>query len=192
MGIALVWPVIMAIGIQFLPESPRWEYGRGNAEEARAAVAQIYGVSINHPQVIEEIREIRQAHEEEQADDAGKWFDIFMAPTMCRRIMMGVTLQMGQQLTGANYFFYYGTTLFAAAGVGNSFITAIVLGAVNFVATIFGVLIVDKFGRRRPLILGGIWIAICLMVRTSEQEYTLLTKIIIDICVNRPFLPGRR
>lgn len=168
MGIALVWPVIMAVGIQFLPESPRWQYQRGNTEGARGAIAQIYGVSVNHPQVVEEIREIRQTHEAEQVERSGHWFDIFMARTMFRRIVVGVLLQIGQQLTGANYFFYYGTTLFAAAGVGNSFVTAIVLGTVNFVATIVGVLIVDKFGRRRPLIVGGVWIAVCLMVRSPS------------------------
>lgn len=173
MGIALVWPVIMAVGIQFLPESPRWEYRQGHQEEARATIAQIYGVSVNHQQVVDEIREIRQMHEEELAGGAGHWFDVFTAPTMFKRILIGVVLQMGQQLTGANYFFYYGTTLFSAAGVGNSFITAIVLGVVNFVVTVFGVLMVDKFGRRRLLILGGIWIAVCLLVFASVGHFYL-------------------
>ena len=28
------------------------------------------------------------------------------------RILLGMTIQMFQQLTGANYFFYYGTVIF--------------------------------------------------------------------------------
>lgn len=173
MGIALVWPVVMSIGIQFLPESPRWEYRQGHQEEARAAIAQIYAVSVNHQQVVDEIREIQQRHEEEQGSGDSQWFDVFTAPTMFRRIVIGVVLQMGQQLTGVNYFFYYGTTLFSAAGVGNSFITAIVLGAVNFVATVFGILLVDRFGRRKLMIHGGIWIALCLLIFASIGHFYL-------------------
>lgn len=48
---------------------------------------------------------------------------------------MGMMIQSLQQLTGDNYFFYYGTTIFQAVGLEDSFETAIVLGVVNFVST---------------------------------------------------------
>ncbi|KAG5220089.1 hexose transporter hxt [Salix suchowensis] len=46
---------------------------------------------------------------------------------------------------GANYFFYYGATVFQSVGLADSFITQIILGAVNFVCT-FGGLWVPNVG----------------------------------------------
>ncbi|CAI7279897.1 CPS_collapsed_G0017460.mRNA.1.CDS.1 [Saccharomyces cerevisiae] len=39
---------------------------------------------------------------------------------------IGIVIQSLQQLTGCNYFFYYGTTIFNAVGMQNSFETSIV------------------------------------------------------------------
>ena len=86
------------------------------------------------------------------------WVDLmFQAPRMPYRIVLGVVLQAFQQLTGANYFFYYvrvflsscrtGLTvltpcnrapvIFKGAGISNVFVTQMILGGVNF-GTTFG------------------------------------------------------
>ena len=57
---------------------------------------------------------------------------------------------MFQQLTGANYFFYYGATIFQSVGIQDSFVTQIILGAVNFVCTFGGIYIMENV---RPLVL---------------------------------------
>lgn len=67
MGIGYVWSVIMAVGICFLPESPRWDYRRGNIERARKTISSVYGVEQNHYEVNREIREIKAKLEVEQA-----------------------------------------------------------------------------------------------------------------------------
>jgi SP family sugar:H+ symporter-like MFS transporter len=63
-----------------------------------------------------------------------------------------------------SYFFYYGATIFQSVGISDSFITQIILGAVNFVSTFGGLYIMEKFGRRWPLILGGLWMSLWLFV----------------------------
>lgn len=68
-----------------------------------------------------------------------------------------MSLQSLQQLTGANYFFYYGATIFTSVGLQDSFITQIILGAVNFGCTFGGLYVMERFGRRWPLIIGGLW-----------------------------------
>lgn len=54
-----------------------------------------------------------------------------------------MAIQTLQQLTGANYFFYYGATIFGSVGIDDSFITQIILGAVNFVCTFLGLYIMQ-------------------------------------------------
>lgn len=77
------------------------------------------------------------------------------------RTALGVFLQTFNQLTGANYFFYYGATIFQSVGIEDSYITQIVLGAVNFFCTLWGLWILERFGRRKPMIFGGIWQCEC-------------------------------
>jgi SP family sugar:H+ symporter-like MFS transporter len=168
MGIGLVWPTIMAIGVQFLDESPRWDYRKGNTERAGRSIAKTYSVTSDHSTVTNELQDIQTALEAESAAEDVRWYDVFKAPTMLRRIIVGMVLQMMQQMTGVNYFFYYGTALFSAAGVGDSYITAVILGAVNFVATFVGLWIAGNVGHRKALIWGGAWISMCLFVSYSS------------------------
>jgi SP family sugar:H+ symporter-like MFS transporter len=57
--------------------------------------------------------EMRQKFEEEQAEAATtRWYDAFTGPRMAYRILLGMTIQSLQQLTGANFIFYYGNTIF--------------------------------------------------------------------------------
>lgn len=67
-------------------------------------MTKLYGVSDNHRAVAEELAEIKQKHQEEMAHKNTSYFEMFTAPRMLYRIALGVTLQMLQQLTGANYF----------------------------------------------------------------------------------------
>lgn len=164
MGISLVWPSIMAIGVLFLDESPRWDYRKGNTERAERTIAKTYSVQPGHSVVSAELQEIRTALEAETAATDMRWYDVFRAPTMLRRIAVGMTLQMLQQLTGINYFFSYATDLFAAAGVGDGYVTAVILGVVNFLATLAGLWVAGNVGHRKALIWGGIWISLCLFV----------------------------
>ena len=133
LGIGFVWPAIMAVGICFLRESPRWDYRQGNMDAARKTIALSYGVPENNWEVNREMREIKDKFDAEQAGGGKhRFYEVFTAPRMGYRVALGVTLQALQQLTGANYFFYYGTTIFASVGLADSYVTSIILGAVNF------------------------------------------------------------
>lgn len=174
MGIGFIWPVIMGVGILFLRESPRWEYRRGKIDSARKTVAMSYSVPEDHPEVTREIKEIKEKLDAEQAG-GGKhpWYEIFTGPKMLYRTLLGITLQALQQLTGANFYFYYGTTIFASVGLPNPYVTSIILGAVNFGTTFPGLYIVERFGRRPALITGALWMFMCFMVFASLGHFAL-------------------
>ena len=139
MGVGFIWSVTMAIGIMFLRESPRWEYRKGKIESARTTIAKSYGVPENHWEVDREVREIKAKLDAENAG-GGKhpWYEVFTGPRMMYRVLLGVSMQALQQLTGANFFFYYGTTIFTATGLDDSFQTSMILGGINFFMTIPG------------------------------------------------------
>lgn len=55
-----------------------------------------------------------------------------------------MSLQCLQQLTGANYFFYYGATIFQSVGIDDSYVTQIILGSVNFGCTFGGLYVMER------------------------------------------------
>ena len=172
MIIALIWPTVMGAGMMLLPESPRWDFRHGNVDRAARTMANMYSVSVDHPQIVDELRNFEEAEEAEKLSGPAKWYEVFTAPTMLKRVVVGMTLQAGQQLTGANYFFYYGNTLFASAGVGNSYVTAVILAVVNFLATFASLWICERFGRRKALMSGALEIAMSLLVSIFDAATT--------------------
>ncbi|KAF4565658.1 hexose transporter hxt1 [Pleurotus pulmonarius] len=160
-AIGIVWALILAIGMIFMPESPRWLAAHNRIEEARRSVALSRGVPVSEQQtnafVIREVEQIREAADKQRKLQAG-WLACFESKGKIRyRTFLGMTLQALQQLTGANYFFYYGATVFQSVGLADSFVTQIILGAVNFVCTFGGLWVLERYGRRIPLIIGGVW-----------------------------------
>ncbi|KAF8876788.1 general substrate transporter [Gymnopilus junonius] len=154
------WQAVIGIGLIW-PCSPRWLCAHGRPQEAERSVARAHGLRMSgekiDPFVRAEVDEISSQIEMEKHIRAG-WIDCFKPQNKTLyRTLLGMSLQSLQQLTGANYFFYYGATVFQSVGISDSFVTQIILGAVNFVCTFGGLYVMERFGRRRPLIYGGIW-----------------------------------
>lgn len=172
-GLSALWAIILGSTILLLPESPRYAYRKGKVEEARANMARLNGVEPHCAFIDSEIAEIQEKLEAESAGGDHPWHEIFTGPRMLYRTLLGMILQAGQQLTGANYFFYYGTTIFAATGLSNSYVTSIILGTVNVVATIAGLWIVENVGRRKAMMVGAAWMAACLFIYSFIGQYQL-------------------
>lgn len=174
LGIGFLWAIILGLGILFFPESPRFDYRHGKKEVARKSIAAFYGVSPEHRVVNDTMNDLAEKLREEEAGAEGrKWSEVFTGPRMRYRILLGMSIQAFQQLTGMNYFMYYGTTIFSSVGIENSFITQIILGAVNVVCTFPGLYMVEKFGRRKCLTLGALWMSACFLVFASMGQFKL-------------------
>ncbi|KAI1371743.1 general substrate transporter [Hypoxylon crocopeplum] len=172
-GLGFLWSIILGLGILVLPESPRHAYRKGREEEARNTIARLAGVDPQHRSVHDQITEIRVKLDEEKNSGKASWFEIFTGPRMLYRTLLGIVLQAGQQLTGANFFFYYGTTVFKSTGLSDSYVTQIILGTVNVATTIAGLWVVQNVGRRKALIAGAAWMMVCFFIYAFVGHYAL-------------------
>lgn len=62
------------------------------------------------------------------------------------------------------FIFYYGATILQSVGISDSFATQIILGSVIFICTFLGLYVMERFGRRMPLIIGGLMQSVWLFV----------------------------
>lgn len=175
LGIGWVWTLILGIGILLFPETPRYAYRKGRTQEAKETLCKVYGAPSNHCSIHIQLEEIESKLRSESTDVGGmvkEFGAMFKAPRMPYRIALGMTLQAFQQLTGANYFFYYGTTIFQSVQI-SSFVTQMILNGINFGVTFIGLYLVEHYGRRKSLIAGSIWMFVCFMIFASVGHFSL-------------------
>jgi sugar porter (SP) family MFS transporter len=137
-----------------LPESPRWLMLKGREEEALQTLANLHARGdTSDPFVLGEFHEMRNKIREESQIDQG-WGQIFSNRQNLRKVMLGVILQFSVQMTGVSFLQYYAPRIFAKVGFSTE--TTLLLGAAsgfpNLVAQFSVVMLVDKVGRRKPLI----------------------------------------
>ncbi|EOR00422.1 Hexose transporter 2 [Wallemia ichthyophaga EXF-994] len=141
-GLGFVLTCTLGCGIWLLPESPRWLMKNNKPEQARHALERIRGAETDFERTVVEhdFLEISGRIEIERQVESPfwqSWVECFIghhgSKKLVYRTLLGMMMQSLQQLTGANYFFYYGATIFQSVGLSDSFITQIILGAVNFI-----------------------------------------------------------
>ncbi|CCC70795.1 hypothetical protein NCAS_0F03110 [Naumovozyma castellii] len=168
LGLCFAWALFMIGGMTFVPESPRYLVEAGKIDEARASLSKVNKTPGDHPFIQQELELIEASVEEARAAGSASWGELFTGkPAMLQRTMLGIMIQSLQQLTGDNYFFYYGTTVFTAVGMQDSFETSIVFGIVNLASTCCSLYTVDKFGRRNCLLWGAVGMVCCYVVYAS-------------------------
>lgn len=105
LGLSFVPAAILAVGILFFSETPRYNYRHGKTDKAAATMSRVYGVPANNYSIQLELEEMRAKLEAESGAESPvrEWINMWKAPKMAYRLAIGMGLQMFQQLTGANY-----------------------------------------------------------------------------------------
>lgn len=86
-AVQFLWAVILAIGLAFLPESPRYFVRKGKLEKAAKALSSVRGQPVDSAYIQDELAEIIANHEYElqvvpQTSWIGSWANCFKGSLM--------------------------------------------------------------------------------------------------------------
>jgi len=171
-GIQFAWGLILAIGLFFLPDSPRYFVKRGQIQQAAHSLSRLRGQPIDSEYIQVELSEIvaNEEYERRIIPDTGffgSWMNCFtgslwQGKSNLRRTILGTSLQMMQQWTGVNFIFYYSTPFLKSTGaISNSFLISLIFNLVNVCSTPLSFWTVELFGRRPLLVWGALGMLIC-------------------------------
>ncbi|USL28009.1 sugar porter family MFS transporter [Priestia megaterium] len=159
LGIAVIPSGLLLLGMLFMPESPKWLTQNRKPNKARKVLLMTYDS-------IEEVdKEMFVMESLAKKNEKGN-FSLLFAKWARPIVLTGILVAVFQQLTGANTIFYYAPSVLSAAGLGDSAAIAgtIGVGIVNLVMTIVGSYLVDRWGRKKLLLLGSIGMASALVI----------------------------
>ena len=151
LALQIIFIIIIGIGINFFPESPRWLMKVGREEEARSVLQ-----ATRDGDVRNELKEIKKVvkFELETSTANHYWAMLFPKDKYARglrwRVFLAVWLQIMQELVGIGVITVYAVDLFQDAGFGEE-LSKLLAGFNNLsymFSVIFAVYTLDRFGRR--------------------------------------------
>ncbi|KAJ1722408.1 hypothetical protein LPJ53_003167 [Coemansia erecta] len=158
-GIQIVPALILFVSMIFMPYSPRWLVDNDRVDEAHKVLARLRsGGNMNDTEVVEELEEIKEAVRVDRETAVRSYLELLRFPIR-RRVVLGVVIQILQQLTGINVIMYYASTIFKQSGLSGdnaSLLAQGINGVVNMLATIPAILWIDRWGRRKTLMFGSL------------------------------------
>ncbi|CAN0910349.1 Inositol transporter 4 [Linum grandiflorum] len=170
LGVAGIPAVVQFFLMWSLPESPRWLYRENYVHEAKEILEKLYP----EEEVEREIQSMQESVENERAIEESIGKDMFsklkgaFSNTVVRRgLYAGVTVQVAQQFVGINTVMYYSPTIVQFAGFASKSVAlalSLITSGLNAAGSLISMMVVDKYGRRRLMLISMVGIILCLVV----------------------------
>ena len=151
LAIALIPAALLYLGMHFVPSSPRWLVSKGRIDEAKAT---LLGIRDTQREVDRELKEIIAQCDVERRH--GGSLSKLAEPWLLKLLGIGIALGFVIQFTGVNAFMYYTPMILKETGLGThaALIATIGNGVVAVVATLIGMWLINRLGRRTILLMG--------------------------------------
>ncbi|WP_349897630.1 sugar porter family MFS transporter [Parafrigoribacterium soli] len=160
LGVGAIPGAALAVGMLMVPHTPRWLLEHGREDEARTVLQKLRG-SDPDADIEQEIEEVRDAQRKESSTTVRD----LLKPNIRPLIWVGAGLAIFQQFVGINTVIYYAPTILSKTGLTNSasITQTVFVGVTNVVFTIIAVLLLDRIGRRRLLLIGTVGLTVAII-----------------------------
>ncbi|CAO2653429.1 Nn.00g028400.m01.CDS01 [Neocucurbitaria sp. VM-36] len=159
LGIQILPAIVLAALIMIFPESPRWLIDHGKVEQGLHNLAKLHAHgNENDPWVQAEFQQIQDAITFDHEHEAKSYIELFKDKSCFRRLFLSCAIQASIQMTGVSAIQYYSVTIYGKMGIkGDETLKYQAISSViALVAQALCILLIDKFGRRWPLIIGNL------------------------------------
>ncbi|XP_048230106.1 plastidic glucose transporter 4 [Ricinus communis] len=167
--IAAVPAILLALGMAFSPESPRWLFQQGKIAEAEKSIKTLYGKD----RVAEVMLELSSAGQGGSAEPEAGWLDLFSS-RYWKVVSVGVALFFFQQMAGINAVVYYSTAVFRSVGIASDVAASALVGASNVFGTTIASSLMDKQGRKSLLITSFCGMAVSMLLLSLSFTWKVL------------------
>jgi MFS family permease len=181
--------ILLLVGLIWLPESPRHLIEKDRDDAAMKILRKLHYDGHNDEWIQNEYNEIRATLSAERAITAPGWAVMFKVPAWRKRLLLGVLIQVFTQLTGiseltplpstlsirtnidiTDVIGYYQTIMYEALGIKGhrALLVAGIYNCVGPIANlIFIFFILDRVGRKKPLLIGAFCITLALFAEAG-------------------------
>jgi sugar porter (SP) family MFS transporter len=156
----------LLLGMLCLSETPHWLVLKGQVARATELLQRIR----YKQEITTELKDIQHSFSLQQSN----WRLLFSRTTR-PVLIIGIVLGIFQQFLGINTIMYYGPTIFQATGLQTTqaqLLATFGMGIVNTVMSAVCVLLIDRVGRRKLLLVGSAMAALSLAVVGLAFKYT--------------------
>jgi SP family arabinose:H+ symporter-like MFS transporter len=176
LGIATLPAALFLVMLFGIPRSARWLVTQGRIEEARQVLGRL-----GSEDSAAELSEIVASIHPERSTGVERLFQWkYRFP-----IFLAMALAIFNQMTGINAITYYLNDIFSMAGFSkaSSELQAVAFGLTNLLATLLGMALIDRIGRKTLLLIGSVGMVVCLsgvgvVFLTRQHRASLLSLLV--------------
>lgn len=156
LGVMAIPSLLYGVLMFFVPESPRWLLThRNDLEGARQILEQVDRATVE-----DSIAAIRTP-----MGDRGQGLSAFWSGKFNRPIIWAFLFAFFNQISGINAVIYYAPRILRETGLGEgaALLSTVGIGLINLFFTMFGLGLIDRYGRRFLMYIGSVGYIVSLM-----------------------------
>ncbi|SHN27946.1 MFS transporter, sugar porter (SP) family [Cyclobacterium lianum] len=159
LGVEAVPALIYTLLVLKVPQSPRWLIAKKDDFETAEKILQR-----TDPEGVDEA--IRLALEEKKLSRVQVGFMALFHSKYLKITLLAIMIALFNQLSGINAIIYFAPRIFEMAGISaeSALLSTVGIGAVNMVATMLGLYLIDRIGRKKLMYMGSVGYIISLLL----------------------------
>ena len=152
LSVASLPAVVLWLGMLVMPESPRWLVSKGKLGEALNVLKRVR----EEERATAELNEIQELVDAKAHLKKASVKEFAVTPWIRRLLLIGIGVGIIQQITGVNAINYYGTQILKESGftIQAALIANTANGVISVTATLVGMWLLGKLGRRTIFLIG--------------------------------------